>query len=194
MVRSRNPSTRAEWLKEEGGKEHPTHIETLQKPEQKARINWLRDACGGTTDILDLGCNWGYVLNELNGHTGMDINVENIDKAMREFPARHWIVGDLTKDLTRLDTNGFAIVILADVLEHIEWGLVRPVLLNAIRIARHKVLITLPRKKTEDCACCFKHAWIPDIVSVVRLIRYEENLQIIVEPNEYFFYMEVDKC
>ena len=188
------PRSHAEWLEKEGGIEHPTHWETLHKPEQIARIEWLKHACNGVTNILDLGCNWGYILNELKGKTGMDINPENIDKAMRVFPTRHWMAGDITKDLGKFGMNSYAIVVLADVLEHLTKEDVVNVLDEAMGISRRKVLITLPRQQTDDCACCFKHAWIPDLDYVGWLVAFLAHFgKVILEHDNYFFYLEVIK-
>ena len=187
--------SREQWLKE-GGIEHPTHLETLTKPEQQERIVWLKKACGGATEILDLGCSWGYVLNELNGSLGVDINAENIDLAIKKFPGRRWIVGDIRKDLAQFEDKTYAIVLLCDVLEHLSMDEARRVLIQAVRIARRKVLITLPIKLSPDCALCFKHVWIPDDLQVSRLlcgICRRFNLLIRFQSTDYFFFVEIDK-
>ena len=195
MDGSGTPRSYAEWLKTEGGIEHPTHWETLHKPEQVARIEWLKRACNGVTNILDLGCNWGYVLNELRGTTGMDINPENIEKAKREFPSRHWMVGDITKDMGQFGHDSYAIVVLADVLEHLTKEDIIGVLDEVLRISRRKVLITLPKRQTDDCAYCFKHAWVPDWDYVGWLVAFiAQSAKVILESDDYFFYMEVIKC
>src|SRR3990167_3960891 len=148
-----------DWLKE-GGKEHPTHIETLLKPEQQKRIRWVKDHCSDSF-ILDIGCNWGYILNEVNGKCGVDINCENIDKAQREFPTKPFLCADVIKGLPFSDKQ-YDTVIMAEILEHLDWEDVFQALTEGLRIASYNLLITLPIKQTDDCACCFKHRWIPD--------------------------------
>jgi len=188
-----NPS-HEDWIETEGGIEHPTHIETLMKPEQQARIQWLKGHCYMVYEVLDIGCNWGYVLNEIGGMTGVDKNIENIDKGMREFPHLHFVQGDITEGLP-FDDNQYAIVVLADVLEHIEFWRVPQSLKEAMRIARHKLLITLPWKQIEDCAGCFKHAWVPSVgyLGVAINILMGLGRKTSIECDDYFVYMEVWK-
>ena len=153
---SRQKEEHEKWVKEEKGIEHPTHIETLLQPEQQARIRWLKENCFPATEILDIGCNWGYILNAVNGKEGIDINPENILEARESFPLREFNCGDVTIGL-RFEDNEFAIVILADILEHLEWfDDVAKALKEALRIARRKVLITLPWRQDDKCAGCFK--------------------------------------
>ena len=197
-----------QWVKEEGDLEHPTHLETLLKPEQQVRIAWLKKHCYPATDILDLGCNWGYVLNEVNGKCGVDINPENIDKAMREFPTRSFLVADIAgardstgifgnpRDKLPFEDKQYAIVILADVLEHLQWDADVFHALNAgLRIARRKLLITLPWRKDDEFALCFKHRWVPwpfEVGAIITCIA-EFGHRVFVECDDTFIYLEVLK-
>jgi cyclopropane fatty-acyl-phospholipid synthase-like methyltransferase len=183
-----------EWAKAEGGIEHPTHLSTLQKPEQVKRIQWLKDHCD-SKDILEAGCNWGYILNALDGKTGLDLNIENIDKAMREFPTRHWVQGDVTNKWEFFD-NHYDIVILAEILEHIDQYKIDFVMFEALRVARKKILITIPVKPEADCACCFKHKWIPNRLSVGIMVSWLmwRPTKINIECDGNFAYIEVIKC
>lgn len=189
-----SPRNYREWLETEGAIEHPTHLETLQKPEQQARIEWLRVHCLKITNILDIGCNWGYVLNELNGKCGVDINIENIDKAMKEFPGRSFLCADVTKGLPFKDSQ-YDIVVMADVLEHLDWGCVEDALKEALRIANQKILITLPWRQTEDCACCFKHQWIPHKGYIGEIVVWlaQHTKKVSLEYDSSFIYIEVLK-
>lgn len=183
-----------EWITSEGGIEHPTHIETLQRPEQQARIKWLKEHCHSRTEILDLGCSWGYILNELNGKCGVDINPENIDKAIQSFPDKYFIVGDITKPLP-FENEQYAIVILADTLEHILWGKVTNVLKEALRVTRWNLLITLPWRRSNDFSYCFKHEWMPDALHV-GLITSQLMLlarEIHLENDGIFVYVDIKK-
>ena len=188
-----HPENYQEWVKTEGNLEHPTHLETLLKPEQQARIKWLKEHCSGT-DVLDIGCNWGYVLNELNGLCGVDINIENIDKAMKEFPTRSFLCADVTKGLP-FKNDQYSTVIMADVLEHLNWDDVENTLKEGLRIAYKKLLITLPQLQTEDCACCFKHRWIPDKVSIGNIVVWLAQMarKVSIEYDTHFVFMEVLK-
>lgn len=153
-----------EWVGNEGGIEHPTHMETLLEPRNRERINWLREHCD-SPNALDIGCNWGYVTNEIGADYGVDINPENIVKAILEFPDKHFLVADATT--MPFPDKQFDIVIMAEILEHLEW--VKGVclaLFEALRLAKHKILITLPMKPSAKCAFCFKHKWIPSPATV----------------------------
>ncbi len=188
-----------EWVKTEGDIEHPTHLKTLQKPEQVARIVWLKSHIGHAVEVLDMGCNYGYVLNQLVGYypdrcCGVDINIENIDKAMKEYPLIHWMVGDVTKKW-QFDDNSYAVVVLAEILEHIPLDKLKFVLSEAIRVARVKTLITIPYRPTDDCAFCFKHLWIPTDSSVGYVVMElaSKKQTVTVESDGNFVYIEATK-
>ncbi len=190
----KQPKNYTEWLKSEGAIEHPTHLETLRKPEQQTRIKWLKEHTNKATEILDIGCNWGYILNELKGKCGVDINIENIEKAKKEFPLRSFLCADVTKGLPFKESQ-FAVVIMADILEHLEWHKVESVLKEGLRIARRKLLITLPYLQTEDCACCFKHRWIPHKEHIGEIVVWfaHHARKVSLEYDSHFVYMEVFK-
>ncbi len=154
----------------EGGIEHPTHLETLQQPEQQARIQWLKERA--SHDILDIGCSWGYILNELHPATGwgIDISEESIERAKSSFPHLNFNLEDITSGLT-LPDKSFSTVILADILEHLQWwNDVGKALKEAVRISNYQVLITLPYRKDDQCALCFKHKWITTNKKISRIL------------------------
>ncbi len=191
----KQPRNYKEWVEQEGGIEHPTHIETLQQPEQQARIEWIKNhiPCGAT--VLDMGCNWGYVSNMIGATTGVDINIENIDKAMREFPHIHFIQGDITEKWQFFDGQ-YDVVVMADVLEHISKSKVPQVLFEADRVAKKKILVTLPWRFDEKYACCFKHKWIPtweNLCGLLGLAIVFMKKKVIVECDGDFMYLEVVK-
>ena len=182
-----------EWVREEGGMEHPTHLETLLKPEQQQRIKWLQKHCGEEKDILDIGCSWGYILNELRGKCGIDRNSESIERAKREFPDIDFKIGDVTKGLNIPDKS-YDIVIESELLEHLNWFAgVEEALLEGLRIAKDKVLITMPWKKEPDFALCFKHQWVPTEarVRVIAAWLSTRSHNVILEFDPYFVYVEV---
>ena len=183
------------WVKKEGGIEHPTKLETLQQPEQQKRIEWLKKHCYPAVDILDLGCNWGYILNELNGRCGVDINPENIEKAIREFPTRNFLAADITKHLP-FENEQYAIVILADVLEHLNYPQgVSGAITEALRIARGKLLVTLPYKLDKKFALCFKHSWLLGYESLGYIVNkvLHSARKVTCEMDDTFFYIEATK-
>ncbi len=181
------PLTHEQWVREEGGIEHPTHLETLSQPCQIKRINWLKDNAVG--DVLELGCNWGFVLNHVakRGH-GVDINYENIEKARKEFPWLAWSVGDVTKEVL-FPNNSFDTVMLPDMLEHISKEKVNFVLDEAARISRYTMLVTLP--KSEKKRHCFKHCWLVDDMDVFNIADHLRNyfMYVYCHSDEDFFYI-----
>lgn len=189
----RQPRNYKEWLETEGAVEHPTHLDTLQKPEHQARIQWLRFHIPSKSTVLDVGCNWGYVANLIGADTGLDINTENIDKAMREFPHIHFIQGDITQQWQFFDKQ-YDVVVMSEVLEHIDRFKVEFVLSEALRIARKKILITLPWRSDDKCAFCFKHKWIPTAESIGTIITlFCGAPKITIECDGVFIYMEIVK-
>ena len=189
----KRPKNYAEWVKKEGGVEHPTHLETLQQPEQLARIRWFKRHLPPKASILDLGCNWGYVSNLIGATTGVDINPENIEKAMREFPHIHFIQGDITKKW-QIDDKQYDVVVMAEVLEHIDDAKLGSVLLEADRVARWKILITMPWKKDDNYAYCFKHKWFPSSEKVMLIAQSFCGVpKITIECDGVFIYLEIIK-
>ena len=189
----RRPRNYKEWFEKEGAIEHPTHLETLQKPEQKARIDWLRKHIPPRASVLDIGCNWGYVSNMIGASCGMDINLENINKAMREFPHIHFMQGDITEKW-QFFAGHYDVVVMADVLEHIDGDKVGHVLFEADRVARQKILITMPWQKDDDYAYCFKHKWFPSPEQVMLVAHFFCGVpKITIECDSVFMYMEVIK-
>jgi hypothetical protein len=182
------------WVKQEGGVENPTLPETLQKPEQQRRLRWLVNSCRGTTEILEIGCSWGYILNTVNGRCGVDISSKCIDKAMRAFPLKNWLVGDATRGLP-FEDGQYVIVLLTEILEHINWDNVKGVVFEALRISRDRVLITLPLRPSADCALCFKHRWLVNYKKIAQIwswmIPLEYTVTITTDPD--FCYMEIKK-
>lgn len=183
-----------EWRRLEGGIESPTLPETLYKPEQQRRLRWLVDKCRGTTDILEIGCSWGYILNAVNGRCGVDISSKCIDKAMQTFPLKNWLVGDATRGLP-FEDGQYKVVLLTEILEHIDWGRVKRVVFEALRISNDRVLVTLPLRPSADCALCFKHRWMVTFKKVAEIwswmIPLEYNINIETDPD--FFFMEIRK-
>lgn len=146
------------WVKREGGVELPTHLDTLMQPEQLARLTWLKEHCAGK--VLEVGCNFGYVLAWVGGHTGLDINATNIELARLLSPDRQFIEGDAVS--LPFPNESFDTVMLPDTLEHLDWPHgVHAAVSEAMRVAKGKVLITIPDGRTDsDPACSFKHIWL----------------------------------
>lgn len=178
------------WIMKEGGCEKPVHKETYQQPLQQRRVNWLIEHCMGTNNILEVGCSWGYIVNKVGGHTGIDINQDNIDKARRMFPRFNFDCADVIKGLPYMNRS-FDIVLLTEILEHIPWDNVDSLVRESLRVARQKVIITLPIKGDITCACCFKHKWVATpskINSISQLLNNPKQ-----EKDDFFVYIE-KKC
>ncbi len=136
-----------EWLKQ-SHLEWPVQLDTYMKPHQQERINWLaRNAVGR---ILEVGCSWGYVLAACHGHWGVDINPENIALAKQLARDRQFQVASALA--LPFPNRSFDTVLLADILEHLDWKDVNRALCEAKRVSKGLVLITLPKgdEDTED--------------------------------------------
>lgn len=146
----------AQWVAEEGGMELPVLLDTYRKPDQIARIDWLKERVHGT--VLDVGCSWGYVLAQVEGHAGVDINPHLLDMARLLAPQREFIWADARE--VPFKDKAFDTVILAETLEHLPWmeG-VALAIGEAVRIARKRVLVTVPSPSTSE-AESFKHMWM----------------------------------
>ena len=146
------------WLAE-GHLEWPTQIDTVLKPHQVARFQWLKDQCVGT--VLEVGCSWGFVLAYVGGQCGIDQNPESIEIAKRLARGREFHVAD-ARNLPFL-SGQFDTVMLADVLEHLHIRDASIAIREALRVARKRVLVTMPMgdDNTED-ATNMKHQWLCD--------------------------------
>jgi ubiquinone/menaquinone biosynthesis C-methylase UbiE len=147
---------RASWEKQ-GHMEWPIQLATLFKLEQQRRIDWLSENVTG--EVLEVGCSWGYILSRVKGTCGIDINPENIELARALSRDREFHVAD-ARNLPFL-TDQFDTVMLPDVLEHLAWPDVPIAVREAARVAKERVLITVPdgRKDTED-ATNQKHQYL----------------------------------
>lgn len=131
------------WLNETGGVEKPPKTETYQQLAQQRRINWIAERCKGTANILELGCSNGYVLRKVNGKTGIDINLWVIQQNRVLYPNFFWVHGDVTKKLPFKD-NEFDMVLCTEILEHVPFEQASKVIMEALRVAKNKVIITIP--------------------------------------------------
>ena len=146
----------ATWVADEGGMELPVLLDTYLKPPQRLRIRWLKTRAVG--QILDVGCSWGYVLARMGGHAGVDINPHLLDMARLLAPQRTFECAD-ARSLPFADKS-YDTVVLAEILEHLPWieG-VRWAVGEAMRVARQKVLVTVPFPSSDE-AVSFKHQWL----------------------------------
>lgn len=145
-----------QWVAEEGGVELPVLLNTYFEPHQEARVQWLKDRVEGTS--LDVGCSWGYLVTRLGGQAGLDINPHLLDIGRLLSPGVTFTAGD-ARHLPYED-NSFDTVVIAETLEHLPWWQgVRAALEEARRVARKKVLVTVPEPESGE-AVSFKHMWL----------------------------------
>lgn len=153
-----------DWVHTEGGQEGPTHLATMLSDGQQERLRWLRDESVGT--IMELGCNWGYVLAYVRGQIGVDWNRHSIELARILNPTVEFRCEDV-RELSAADRE-VDTVIMPDMLEHLAWEDVPGVVRAAQRVARQRVLITMPAADSQY-ATSPKHRWLasPDRVAAL---------------------------
>lgn len=155
-----------EWREKEGGTERPVQMSTYQEPCQVRRVEWLKDRCKEAESILEAGCSGGYVLRKLgNSNTvkcGFDINGNTIAGNRSKHPDIQWEKADATQTWPFADGQ-FDVVLLSEILEHVDLHKVWDVLQEAARVTKKKLLITVPnatypyynRRNVE----ALKHRW-----------------------------------
>lgn len=150
------------WVKSAGGHEGPTQLDTLIQPRQLGRVSWLREMSRGR--VLEVGCNSGWVLAWCHGHVGVDINPMNVDLASVLAPTREFFVADAVS--LPFPDKSFDTVLIPETLEHLDFPAgVHQAIKEAGRVARNRVLITVPDGRTDTPdAVNFKHAWLFDDV------------------------------
>lgn len=175
------------WVQEEGGVEGPTWLDTIWKPQQQQRLGWLKERCVGR--IMELGCSWGWVLSYCGGHVGVDHNEQNIALARILNPTREFVVADVRNlpfPELYVDT-----VMAPDVLEHLPWEDVSLAIREAKRVARVKVLITVPNGGLDTReATSMKHQYLADSERQRAMARMLDPWNVQVSSDNYFIYME----
>lgn len=179
------------WVRAEGGEEGPVRLSTYMKAHQRTRIRWLQQHSEGS--ILEVGCNWGYVLACLGGGTGIDKNPQVLALARLLAPQSMFLQIDLTHDgFLSLATGSFDTVLLSEVLEHLPWDFVQRIVSDARRVARKRVLMTVPdgTEDTED-ATNLKHAWLATSDRVRKLLDYAGS-PVVLYRDGSFIYIQRD--
>ena len=157
-----------EWKESEGGMEWPTHYRTLFQISQRARLSWLTTFSVGR--VLEVGCNTGAVLSWVTAdrpvpdppHMGLDINPRNIELARVLAPELAFEVGDACH--LPFGDESFDCVLVPETLEHLDFEAEVPqAVREALRVARSRVLITMPNGVIDTPeACSFKHRYLLD--------------------------------
>lgn len=145
------------WLAEYGGIEAPVQISTYLSPQQQARIQWIRENVMGS--VLEVGCSWGYILTSIGGQVGVDLSPQSIEIAKALNRSAEFHVAD-ARNLS-FPAYSYDTVLLAEILEHIEYDDVKVVLSEACRIAREQLIITIPDGNEDSVeALNPKHKWL----------------------------------
>jgi len=178
------------WIEDEGGVEGPTHLDTWFKSHQISRLRWLRRRCTGT--IMELGCNYGYVLAYCKGQIGVDWNEKSIELARILNPTKEFVVADI-RELPFPD--GYVDTVLAtDVLEHLSWEDVPKAIEEAKRVARLKVLVTMPNGEHDTPeATSLKHQFLLDRKRRIELEEMLKPWRVNVLTTYHFVLMEALK-
>ena len=157
------------WKDAEGGVEGPTQLQTLFKPQQLARMDWLRANAAGY--ILEVGCNFGAVLVYMFGHVGIDIAPRNIELARVLSPDLEFHVADARA--LPFPAKTFQTVAVPETLEHLNFpDGVRLAIQEACRVAWGRVLITMPDGTSDtEVATSFKHRFLLDEPTLAELLQ-----------------------
>ena len=150
------------------------HEESYEDPRQAQRASWL--VGNSTGSVLELGCAEGYILDQIGrpGCCGVDFDQERIKEGKRKYPGITFYVMDIRYGLPFPDA-AFDTVMVPEVLEHMDFSDAVNVLRDAFRVAREKVLITLPCAGGEDSDPALVHTpdhmWVPDDEHIARLLE-----------------------
>jgi SAM-dependent methyltransferase len=106
-------------------------------------------------NILEIGCALGILLNDLagrlsiNNRYGIDISGNNISMAKKLYPESHFYQGTIEDYLAgNPDMKKFDVVLLSDIIEHVEDDLK---FLESVRAITSYAIINLPLEK------CFRN-------------------------------------
>ncbi len=152
----------------------PHHEESYEDHRQERRAKWLVENSVGS--VLELGCAEGYILDQVGrpGCCGVDFDQDRITEGKRKYPGITFYVMDIRYGLPFSDES-FDTVLAAEILEHMDFSDAVNVLRDAFRVAREKVLITLPYAGGEDSDPALVHTrdhmWVPDDEHIAQLLE-----------------------
>jgi len=176
------------WVREEGGADAPTHLETLFRPEQQQRLMWLKEHCEGS--VAEIGCCYGFILAFCDGQVGVDINPQNVLLAQVLNPRKIFFEGDIRA--LSLSDSFVDTVMVADCLEHIPWEDVPKALSEALRVARKKVLITMPNAEyATRTSSLFKHTFLLTQDRFEAILDMLRDHEVHFERNYFWVLIEV---
>lgn len=152
----------------------PSHgEESYDLDRQQKRVGWIVNRSVGS--VLEIGCAEGYILSQMTRENlyGIDFDQARIRRARLRYPNITFYVVDVRYGLP-CPEQWFDTVVLAEILEHMDFSDAEYVLQEAYRVCREKVLITVPykggEKWYEEDVYSESHLWIPDAESMGRLL------------------------
>ena len=158
-----------EFQKQQGAIEGPVRLDTYFRPDQQARLRWLKENCIGR--VLEVGCSWGFVLAFCGGHAGVDVSKQLIMLGKALAPERDLREG--TALALPYGDQSFETVMLPEVLEHLDFYQVPSALMEALRVAQKRILITIPNGQLDtEHATSFKHHWLLDMQALELLLSF----------------------
>jgi SAM-dependent methyltransferase len=144
--------------------EHDTYVRVREKDSEEYvkykndvihwKLKYLKEVAGELepASILEIGCATGIVLNHAPFSThktnrwGIDISEPNINTAKSDYPDLNFFAGTL-EDIIKIDRIKFELVLLSDILEHIEDDIE---LLRKCSEVGENILLNLPLEKCEE--------------------------------------------
>ncbi|HDD68942.1 MAG TPA: glycosyltransferase, partial [Candidatus Korarchaeota archaeon] len=152
-----------------GNEQQRERIDTLRK-----LMKIIREEYNRRLRILEVGCGTGYVLNEV-GNGDIKVGID-MDEERLEFAINYYKINGVLGDARKLPfkDKSFDVVLLPEILEHLEYEEADQALREALRVARDWVIITLPnaskRGYDKNLVENPEHRWFPTFEKVLRLI------------------------
>lgn len=148
----------------------------------------------GSLTILDLGCGFGAAGNLLNSKknhqfTGVDIYKPYLDVCKKEGNYKKLIQADIAK--LEMKEKSFDVVLLLQVVEHLDKGVGIKLLKKAIKIAKKCIIISVPNGKCDqegyNSNSHNKHisTWNVSALRKMGFKVYGQGLRIIYGSNSY---------
>jgi len=139
----------------------------------------------GAESVLDLGCGNGTMLGEWPEpkpkiRFGVDFSERAIQYAAEKYPLNVWMCKTFQELMEGRSTNRFDVVILCEVLEHVEFD--RQLFAWACDAAKQKVIVSVPNGDrcpgTSHTATRYEASTVSE--------RFGASLGIVSEPDSQF--------
>lgn len=170
--------------------EHPD--EMYKDKYQKERVNFLLKNTSTNGRTLEVGCATGYVLNKVcqNSGIGIDTRKDRLLLAKRKYPHLDFIVAP--GDRLPFKANSFDTVLLAEVLEHVDYAMAKEMVREAKRVGG-RILFTVPNASGKWGPLA-DHKWLPSRELVLSLAQ---GISIKVENKDFIYGViedEINAC